>query len=483
MNIGFWLDYDYTYLFTKVFSAIKEKHPSSSASGFVVNDRYYSHARAELPHGSGLLSLYDIVARGRNYKYTEGEYAEFRRFDEKHHLSRVAYSDRIIHKFDYHELIALYVYLIKEFRQYLKEERPEVFVFNCVASQLAHLCYLILREEKVRVVIPFHFGVEDLFYLADNPYFECPDIVATFDDLRTNRRFVGSEEEAWARGFLRHVRALEPAYENAAISLERNRFAVPRPTAVARYLYNYAVFYRNDPNQPTLWGKISSLVKFRIREHKASKLFVSWNEASRSEFVYFPLHFEPEIVTLIFAQYDQTSVIDLVARQLPLSCRLVVKEHPAMIGQRPYGFYERIAARYPNVVFVEPSLNSMMLVKQSKAVLTLSGTVILEALILGKPVIFTSKARFGGFGLGTFTQEFLNFGRVLTQASEQVASEGELIAMLAAIRRHSYRLQFAEPLGTPQVLHEKNVAALADAILEYVTVSEHKPQPQAMSSS
>lgn len=483
MNIGFWLDYDYTYLFTKVFSAIKDKHPSSRVSGFIVNDRYYSHAQGGLPQGSTLLSLYDIVAHGRKYRYTEEEYAAFRNFDETHRLSRVAYSDRIIHKFHYNELISLYIYLIKEFREYARKEKPDVFLFNCVASQFAHLCYLVLREERVRVIIPFHFGVEDLFYLGDNPYFQCPDIVSTFDKLKTSQTSLSTDEDAWARGFLRRVRAMEPAYSNAAIPLEQGRFALPSPMAIARYLYNYLIFYRNDPNQPALWDKILGPVQFRIRQKRASRLFVSLEEACRAEFVYFPLHFEPEIVTLIFAQYDQTSVIDMVARQLPLSCRLVVKEHPAMVGQRPYDFYERIVTRYPNVVFIEPSVNSLTLVQRARAVLTLSGTVILEALILEKPVIFTSTARFGGFGLGTFTQDFLNFNEVLRRATEQAVGDGELIAMLASIRRHSYRLQFAEPLGAPQVLHENNVAALADAVMEQVYAPGHGVQPHAISSS
>lgn len=468
MNVGFWFDYDYTYFFIKLFYSIREKHAFSRASGFVVNDRYLNEARTGLPAGSSLVSLYELVARGCSYQYSREEYAEFCRMDEQYRFSRIAYSDRHISKFEYRELIALYIYLVKQFREYVRRERPDVFVFNCVASQYAHLCYLVLREEGVRTLIPFYFGIEDLFYFSENPYFECPDVAGTYKELLSGSESISAEEEAWAKSFIARVLAMRPAYELASVELERQRFELPSPKRIVRYLYNYLTYYRSDPTLPGMHEKIMGLVRYRLNRYRAAKLFVSFEEVRRTPFIYYPLHFEPEIATLIFSQYDQTSVIDIVARQLPLCCRLVVKEHPAMVGQRKYDFYDRIVTRYPNVIFADPCISSVTLVSAAKAVLTLSGTVILESWILGRPVIYTSRSRFGSFGLGTYTEDLLNFHRSLEQAGCQTVTTGELVAMLTAIRRHCYRIKLAEPLGTPDVLSDTNIRAVTDAVLDWI---------------
>jgi hypothetical protein len=110
------------------------------------------------------------------------------------------------------------------------------------------------------------------------------------------------------------------------------------------------------------------------------------------------------------------------------------------------------------------------LVRRARAVVTLSGTAIIEAFILQRPVIFTSKSRFGGFGFGSFTQEFLNFGEVLAASPRHLPSDEEIIKMLSAIHRSCVRCKFAEPLGDPDVLKRENIEVLASAILKHLSV-------------
>src|SRR5208283_4343891 len=134
MRIGFWFDYDQTYTFVELFAWIARRFPDAKASGFVVNDRYFAHAAKHLPQSS-LTSFYDLVNAGRHYSPTAGELETFREFDERERLARVAYSDRWIRTWSHRELIGLYIFLAKEFRAYIDREKPDVFVFNCVASQ------------------------------------------------------------------------------------------------------------------------------------------------------------------------------------------------------------------------------------------------------------------------------------------------------------------------------------------------------------
>ena len=63
---------------------------------------------------------------------------------------------------------------------------------------------------------------------------------------------------------------------------------------------------------------------------------------------------------------------------------MVVKENPMMIGDRRKKFY-RWVSRQASVILVDPLMSSYELIINSKGVIGISGTALLEAAILGKP--------------------------------------------------------------------------------------------------
>ncbi len=472
MKFGFWFDYDQTYTFVDLYNALAQRMPQARASGFIVNDRYRTYAVEHLPPDSTLIDFYELVARGRRYRPSADEVAQFRAWDERHRLARIAYSDRHLQTWRYEELIPLYIYLIDEFRKYIQTEKPDVFLFDCVASQYAHLLYLVLREEGVRVIIPGLVGVEDLFYLCENPYFQYDEIWQLFRRMKEGQERPSAEERQWAAAFIERIRSGDKPYINPALGLEEQKFALPGPGAalrIARYLKNYALYDRKDPTLPNPVERAASIFRLRRNRKKAVAFFRSMDDVPR-DFVFFPLHFEPEIATLMLSQYDQRSFIDLVVRQLPLSWRFVVKEHPAMVGQRPWQFYEEMTRRYPNLMFVDPNITANHLARKARAVVTLSGTTIIETLILQKPVVFTSRARFGGFGLGVLTENLIDFAPAMQEAMACIPSDDDLINMLSALYRKCSRFSFAEPLGNQQVLERDNISKVADAVLAHVAM-------------
>jgi Capsule polysaccharide biosynthesis protein len=470
MRFGFWFDYDHTHTFVKLFAWIQQQMPDAIASGYIVNDRYFAHASEHLP-GSALTSLYDLVNKGRNYSPSAEEFAAFRIFDESQRLARVAYSDRFIQDWSHRELISLFIYLGNEFRAYIDRERPDVFVFNCVASQYAHLLYVILKEKRVQVLIPLLTGVDDLMYVADNAYFEWPDVVALFNAMKEGSAEPSPSETIWATKLIERVRAGAATYSIAnAKAIERRKVSVPGVTRIAsyiRYLDNYRRYYRHDPTLPAPTERLRSVIRFRQNRKKSARYFKDASAAGE-RFLFYPLHYEPEIATLVLSQYEQASAIDIIARQLPLSWRLVIKEHPLGAGQRPVSFYKEITDRYPNVVFLDADIAGNVLVRRASAVFTLSGTTILDALILNRPVIYTSPSRLGAFGLGVLTHDLINFGAALTAAQMKIATDTELVFMLSAIRRHSAQFKFVEPFGDLSVLEPDNIDKMGNALMTRV---------------
>jgi hypothetical protein len=103
---------------------------------------------------------------------------------------------------------------------------------------------------------------------------------------------------------------------------------------------------------------------------------------------YLPLHMEPEATILMFSPWlrDQIEMCRLVSQALPVGWKLLVKENPAMKGMRPLDYYRKLKA-IPNIVLVSSEVSSTSLVLAARITVTLAGTALNEAAILGKPSI------------------------------------------------------------------------------------------------
>jgi len=90
---------------------------------------------------------------------------------------------------------------------------------------------------------------------------------------------------------------------------------------------------------------------------------------------------------------DQASLIRVIAQSLPVDMLLLVKDHPLMVGARPIEFYRRIL-RLPNVRLISESCLSQELLRASRLVFTITGTIALEAVCAGIPAIMFGKMFF-----------------------------------------------------------------------------------------
>lgn len=117
------------------------------------------------------------------------------------------------------------------------------------------------------------------------------------------------------------------------------------------------------------------------------------------EYVYFPLHLIPESTTLNKSPFypNELSVIEAVSKSLPVGCKLYVKEHGAMVGERPLHFYKKIK-RLTNVKVVDLSFydDPKPWITNSIGVITLSGTAAFEAAMLNIPSIMFGNTFFEG---------------------------------------------------------------------------------------
>jgi len=113
------------------------------------------------------------------------------------------------------------------------------------------------------------------------------------------------------------------------------------------------------------------------------------------KYLYFPLHYQPERTSSPEGDIyvDQWLVINMISCLLPKGWNLYVKEHPSqfMFGRgafmgRTIDFYKDIN-KFKNVKVVDSNFNPFKLIDNAKAVVTLTGSSGLEAILRGTPAL------------------------------------------------------------------------------------------------
>lgn len=116
------------------------------------------------------------------------------------------------------------------------------------------------------------------------------------------------------------------------------------------------------------------------------------------EYFLYPIHLQPEASTLVLGKsyFDQLNTIRQIARSLPLGCKLYVKEHPAAFGRHSRDFYRAVKKIY-GVRLIAPWESSQELIRKSRGVIVISGTMGWEAFLLGRPALVLGDVFYDGF--------------------------------------------------------------------------------------
>jgi hypothetical protein len=108
------------------------------------------------------------------------------------------------------------------------------------------------------------------------------------------------------------------------------------------------------------------------------------------KFLYFPLQSEPEASILMNTSFysNQITLIETIAKSIPINYVLYVKEHPLQKIKlwRSIDDYKKIG-NIPNVRFLHPSVNAQEVLEKSQGVIAISGATGFEALFYHIPVI------------------------------------------------------------------------------------------------
>ena len=142
----------------------------------------------------------------------------------------------------------------------------------------------------------------------------------------------------------------------------------------------------------------------RIRRSILKELAIKSERVPDGDFVYFPLHYEPERTTtpdgIEFT--DQIKALAALRALVPLDLPILVKEHYSQTSRALSGYKGRskdfysVATSMRNVQIVDQSTRSDELIAAAVLTATINGTAALEAACLGKSALVFGNAWYRG---------------------------------------------------------------------------------------
>jgi len=209
-----------------------------------------------------------------------------------------------------------------------------------------------------------------------------------------------------------------------------------------------------------------------------AKLRRRFNDVHRVEdlparFFYFPLHYSPELSITTMAPYfeDQLRALDLIRYHMPSDHVLLVKEHPAMQGKRPVTFLKEMT-RMAGLEIADIDIPGIEILKRAAVVFAITGTAVLEALLLGRPAILLGGTFFSPWV--TPLDSFPKFDDTIREALGQDAQaiRGRAVDCVARTLAAGYDFVFYDPhtpdLDPKYMMNKRNVATFFKAFMDHL---------------
>lgn len=305
--------------------------------------------------------------------------------------------DPVVSRLDYADALQFATFLATRLLELYREIRPSI-VISCFDGLHSGLSLAVARQ----MGIPWY---------AMN-FSVIPQGLACFcDALSANARLVlqprpraALQESAdkWLRQFeAKEVRAyayVAPPPRSLAGEVAhlpqrlKALLRIARNARLQRYLR-----YTEGRNTYSVSAALSFLRR-SARARNAIAALPAYKTPPKLPYVLFGLHLQPESSIDVWAPFfsNQMWVIELLSRSIPPSHRLLVKVHKSDISSWAPEQLERMRS-FPGVEMVAPFADTRSFIQEADLLVTIQGTMGLEAALLGKAVIVLGDSPLVGF--------------------------------------------------------------------------------------
>jgi len=472
MRIGFDLQLDEAPLFLKMAEKLYEEH-GVRISGITLGKRWNREIRNISIKN---YSISEFIKQSFHKNISLGEIESYVHKYGRIGLNRILSIDRFLSGKDYKVLLQWVIGHLRFYEYYFDQEHPDFFVGPGIAF-LSHLAAYLVG--KVRGA-PYLAMMQTR--IPNNRFAICRNLTDTWDAVKEeysklNKMCIPPSEHA--KAFIRQFREkpIKPSY--MTMDYQKNTI---RKAQIKKFLNRLILYYVKG------WGREEfdyythspfyyvhrDLLKI-VKSQIGKKLRIFTRLCKTDKFVFFPLHLQPEASTSVLARFyvDQISTVENIAKCIPLSHLLYVKEHSSALGTRKKqrAYYKRISS-IPAVRLIHPEEDTQELIKHADAIVTLSSTVGWEALLHGKPVITLGDVFYNDSELTLIAKSYDEIEealiKILLKQEHTVIPEifeTKLGRFVDAIFRGTYMGNFDVPGLNPEVMKPYNIDLLIEGLM------------------
>lgn len=389
-------------------------------------------------------------------------------------------------------VVGLLDYLFNEYENH----RPDAIFAYCVAGAVAFAMGEVAHYFKIPFTQPVIARVKHCCIMDDNNYWSLRPATDLFDKALHDPSLVADKMDE-AKEFIKDFRERPIAPQDTVSwikELKKNNTYtgilktittdIIRWGAIELGLKGTKGVIRQRNGYDIL---IKNLRYFRyMRNALNNNIRYFHNDVGDREYIYFPLHVDPEASTMVLADMftDQMAVIESIAKTMPAGMRLIVKEHIPCLGHRPKGFYKRVA-NMPDVRLVNPFMNNFEIMNNAKLVCTITGTAGWESFIFGKAPLVIGNVYYLKLGEGlVHCQDLSKMGDAIKDALKtEPVSEKRLQLFIASIMKLSIDISPEDMWFEKYADLEKRKQAVKKIADHLINMANNKPDTKKRSSS
>jgi len=212
------------------------------------------------------------------------------------------------------------------------------------------------------------------------------------------------------------------------------------------------------------------------------------NTIENKPWVLYPMQMQPETNIELWGRpwSYQTELVKRAAQALDkIGALLVVKPNPKSKYELSAALCE-LVKNTPNIIALSHTTPMKAVFPHAPLVMTVTGTVILECVFAGKPI-----AALGNHSMTRYPSvQALNKPEDIAQALDNVqhnkvavATRDEAKSLLNYLYKTSYPATLWDPVNRPELMTEKNIAALISSFVDVLTHLASKPEVNPKESS
>ena len=299
---------------------------------------------------------------------------------------RLFYQFNDFYKFSQNEILSILEKECKLYESILDSTKPDFLITSETALHQQHLFYEMCRKKGIKVMM---LNQSKLAYqcIISQELHKVDSMPKLSDIPSKNRDFPELLDILKSTGSSKQLKFFKESFggsKSSKIKAGSEYFLKSDNSNIETHFSYYG-----RKKSKVFIDYISKSLKSKLRKSFIDKN-LEFELHENEKFILFTLHQEPERTLLIEAPFytNQLEIIRHIAKSVPSGYKLYVKEHfsQELREWRPISYYKEIL-KIPNVRLYHPSSNMEEQIKNSSLIISIAGTVSLEAAFYQKPSI------------------------------------------------------------------------------------------------